>query len=70
MSLYQALQLSPYELKHQMREGEAQKKNYYLMVLLLRSFLMILFSIAFIVGCTTILVRSKAVSQLCYCVYC
>lgn len=26
MSLYQALQLSPYELKHQMREGEAKRK--------------------------------------------
>lgn len=68
MSLYQALQLSPYELKHQMREGNAQKKNYYLMVLFLRSFLMILFSIAFIVGCTTIFGQeqsSLAVVLLC-----
>lgn len=49
MNLYQSLQLSPLELKNRVKEGTTKKtKNYYIMVLFLRSVLMLLFSVLFI----------------------
>lgn len=69
MNLYQSLQLSPLELKNRVKEGTTKKtKNYYIMVLFLRSVLMLLFSVLFIFGSTNVFEQeqsSSAVVLLC-----